>query len=199
MAGKKISYLVVAILLLVALIAGYLFYRLARYEPVLTPNPENIGKREIASLPSDPIRKYGIEKGIRYEIEGSFEGEFVKRGQFLEGNFVIRDDPDKRRVKAFLGSQMGTAFLGTYKKTFQGESNWRLIPTDELSNFITSNRKVLIRVDLIVQDDSGANTGVAKDEIILDSLIDDFHEGIFDTKIPRDFILVAHAVGIVQQ
>ena len=198
MAGKKISYLVVAILLLVASIAGYLFYRLARYEPVLAPNPENIGKRTIPSLPTDPIKKFGTENGLMYQIEGSFEGQLTQVGGLLEGDFIIRGDPDRRKIKTFLGSQQGTVIFGTYKDSFLGDVTWRPITTDELLNFVTPGRPILIRVDFVVQGDPKADVNVAEDEIVLDTLIDDFREGLFDSKIPRDFALVALHVAITQ-
>lgn len=193
--GRKVYVFAGLLLLIVSIAGGYYFEKLRKKEIPLIKTPVNVGVRQIAVLPTDYVKKLvgdkGSQKIITYEIQGSFLGNVKQIPYFLEGEFVIKGDVKERKIKTYLGSNIGTVLFGKYNGSFAKDSQWEPARIEEVAGVINDGEPVLLTVEFIADETHGNLESIAKDEKILDAYIDAGGGGAFveNKKLPKSLRL----------
>jgi hypothetical protein len=195
---KKTPLLILGILVIVLSVAVFLLFKLYKGQPPLEISLQDVGTRQFVYNPSDTIKKYSLDNGIGYQIEGYFDGGLTENGMILEGNFVLKGDTKTRRLKTYVGNNNSTVFYGKYENSFDGTSNWTTVPQSVVFKEIKSKTPVKIEVNLILDGTDFGREYVGKKELVLDRIITEMKNGQIG-EIPSDFFMVAQKVGIVTE
>ena len=197
--------LLVVLLLLLASIGGFLVYRLINKSQPQEGIPKEIPglDQEVGSVSGNPIHKgiYPEKDGFMYELMGSFNGLVVledRKDKAIQGKFIIKDDPLKREINIIIGEVSGQVNLGTYKESFNSDSTWKVITTEEAYDLIKGVKEVKLRAIYSYKGSQEVPDYAKEVQNVIDTLIKEFNVKLFTFNIPENFTLSVIGVGIIR-
>ena len=199
MSTKKLFLII--FLLFIVMVLGNAFLLLQLKTSQLTSSLEEVGKNSVTHYTGDPIVKNLIpeEKGVVYDLQGTFvDGLEVTEGKLLLGSFIVNGDPLERKIRVYVGGVDGNVFFGTYEKSFEGDSNWKSVPSSVVVELVEPTQPVVIRFRHEFSGAEGEREYLKKYEDVLDVLIREFQTGDFQYEILSDFILASTRLGVVR-
>ena len=201
---KKLLFILLLVsCVLLAATVGYIVYRLRQgeisredaYKGGLITQKEN--------LALSPIEKFSNPQGAFYRIKGSFANELKlaegRQDNALAGEFILRGDTLKRKLPVLLGLGNGSFSLATYDGSFDGQSTWVQVKTQDGTGQLIAGEEVLLMVEYLFPGVSQLPDYFFKEQDVFDSLSDDIGLGKFSYNIPSDFVLYPTAVGIIKK
>ncbi len=199
MSTKKLFLII--FLLFIVMVLGNAFLLLQLKTSQLTSSLEEVGKNPVTHYTGDPIVKNLIPegKGVVYDLQGTFvDGLEVTEGKLLLGSFIVNGDPLERKIRVYVGGVDGNVFFGTYEKSFEGDSNWKSVPSSVVVELVEPTEPVVIRFRYEFSGAEGEREYLKKYEDTLDVLIEEFQTGDFQYEILSDFILASTRLGVVR-
>ena len=132
-----------------------------------------------------------------YIVHGSFIAPLEQQSNLLIGQFVVRDDPNKRVIPIMMGSAGREVQLRTYQGSFAGDSQWLMSSLNEAAREIPINTEVELRFNLTLNSSDRSFETHQKLENRWDWLITEFAINQFTKVAPDMSWLVVPAVGWV--
>ena len=189
------------LLILLIFLSVFLYLRFQKASiPVSTLPREEARVTEVVSFPGDPIVKMTIsgDKGVIYELKGSFARKLQSGGGLLSGIFQVQGDPLERKIRVFVGGTDEYTFFGTYEGSFEGSSTWKRTPSSLVAETVEPGEVVIIRPTFEFTGIKGEEDGPRQVEQVLDVLIEEFHTRKYELQIPIGFALTTVHLGVVR-
>lgn len=202
--GRRYSVVLGLLVVVVSLIVVYFRVRL-RYADE-NVDTSQIKFEQVRVALDSPIKKEVLDNGAgaRYTLEGSFpDGVRSEQDRPLEGDFVLKDDPAKRRFGLFLSNSEGGVFIGRYTDlSFQGNSSWK--EESKVEAFSSLNNAKMVQVDIKLNwgnvSDSSSVKYYRDLEKMFDGIIEEYNSGKFEEGVERVQLLISPTrVGIVEE
>ncbi len=199
MSTKKLFLIISLLFIVVVLVNVFLLLQLRTSQ--LRTSLEEVGESPVTHYVGDPIVKNLIPggEGVVYDLQGTFvDGLKVTEGKLLLGSFIVNGDPLERKIWVYVGGVDGNVFFGTYEKSFEGDSNWKLVSSSVVAELVKPAEPTIIRFKYKFSGAEGEREYLKKYEDALDVLIREFQTDDFQYEIPSDFILASTRLGVVR-
>lgn len=200
------------VLLMVALVAGLLYWRLRVYEGQQATTPtlqESVqlsdGPFELLTLQAnDPIDKVVSADGTvaTYNIEGRFVEGWEQWQDLYVGQLVVRGDVAERRIPVYVGAMDGMVSWGVVKEQVRGAATWQTRATAEVLDELLRADRVVVRTELSLQGqvaESELGKSMLRAQAILDELLLEIRAGEAELTLPPEFKLLSYMVGVIEE